>query len=158
MYASEFEWVTSVKPSMGQNYSARQAAEFVGISYITLRRWLARGDFPTSIALSISGGKTIRRFTLEDIGRLRKFKEENYCKGRGRVARLRQDAARQRNVWKASKRFSLSSGLSLERAKAARKARRQAIRQYMAAVRALRKVHIKVGCPKCKVPVERIVV
>jgi hypothetical protein len=144
-----------VKPSPGQNYSAKQAAEFAGISYITLRRWLARRYFATSITVSISGGKTIRRFTQEDLRNLRKFKEENYCKGRGRVAGLRQDAARQRNAWKASKRFSLSYGLSLERAKADRKARRKAIRQYEAAVRALRKVGIKVMCPKCKVAVER---
>jgi transposase len=156
MYASDFKWVTSVKPSPGQNYSAKQAAELVGISYITLRRWLARGDFPTSIAVPVGGGKTIRRFTREDIGKLRKFKEEYYCAGRGRTPSLRQDAARQRNAWKASKRWSRSYGLSVERAKAERKAARKAIRQYETAVRALRKVGITVMCPKCEVAMQRL--
>ena len=159
MYAYDFKWVISVKPSPGQNYSAKQAAELVGISYITLRRWLARGDFPTSIAVPVGGGKTIRRFTREDIGKLRKFKEETYCKGRGRVPRLRQRAAQQRNRWKAAKRVYDSfpeRKAMLRKVKAERKAERQAIRQYDAAVRALRRVGIKVKCPKCKVAVERM--
>ena len=77
--------------------STEAAAAKVGISYITLRRWLAAGDFEPSLIFEM-GERTLYRFTTKDIERLQEYKSAAYCKGRGpvpfleavRVARARR--------------------------------------------------------------------
>jgi len=55
----------------------------VGISWITLRRWLAAGKFRPSQAMPFDG-RTFWRWTDADVERLRKYKVAHYRKGRGR--------------------------------------------------------------------------
>ena len=66
-----------------KTYSTRQAAEAVGISWITLRRWLAAGNIRPSKSLPFDG-RTLWRWTDADMERLRKHKAAHYRKGRGR--------------------------------------------------------------------------
>jgi len=63
--------------------STEQVAKQVGISRVTLERWLAAGKLrrPKSIRY---GRNEFRNWTAADVERVRKFKEENYRKGRGR--------------------------------------------------------------------------
>jgi len=66
-----------------KTYSTRQAAEIVGISWITLRRWLAAREVRPSVAVPYDG-RTLWRWTDADVEKLRKYKQENYRRGRGR--------------------------------------------------------------------------
>ncbi len=84
--------------------STEQAAKHVGISYVTLRRWLASHSFVPSHGFHIGGDKTIWRFGEDDLQRLKKFKDAAYCKGRGRAPRLRERVAEERNAWKTASR------------------------------------------------------
>lgn len=54
-----------------------------GIAWVTLRRWLADGKIRPSQSLPFDG-RTLWRWTPSDVERLRRFKQENYRKGRGR--------------------------------------------------------------------------
>lgn len=133
--------------------STEQAAKLVGISYITLRRWLAAKYFQSSVRLQIGSGKTIWRFTPKDVANLREHKDLYYCKGRGRVPRLRKEVKQERNMWTAKKRFwirNLCGEGAPEKAKLEMRTARQAKKQYEAAVRQLRKLGYTVACPSCK--------
>jgi hypothetical protein len=88
-----------------RTYSTKEAAKKVGISYITLRRWLAAGDFRPSIAVEFGPSKKLWRFTGSDIAVLHEFTDEMYCKGRGRVGLLKKEVSKERNRRKAAKRF-----------------------------------------------------
>jgi predicted site-specific integrase-resolvase len=66
-----------------KTYSTKQVAEAVGISWITLRRWLASGKIRPSKSLPFDG-RTLWRWTDGDLERLRKYKAAHYRKGRGR--------------------------------------------------------------------------
>jgi predicted site-specific integrase-resolvase len=63
--------------------STRYAAKAVGISLMTLQRWIADGDIqpPT---LQIVTGRATRLWDAEDLEKLRQSKEQIYCRGRGR--------------------------------------------------------------------------
>ena len=60
-----------------------------GISESTLERWLADGKIkpPKPIRL---GRREFRLWTAADIGRVRKYKEKNYRKGRGRKPKAKR--------------------------------------------------------------------
>jgi predicted site-specific integrase-resolvase len=63
--------------------STRYAAKAVGISLMTLQRWIADGDIrPPS--LQIVTGRATRLWDADDLEKLRQSKEQNYCRGRGR--------------------------------------------------------------------------
>ena len=68
---------------MKQTYSTAQAAKLIGIDRVTLQRWLISGRVaePKKVA---AGSVQIRVWTDGDVERVRKFKKENYRKGRGR--------------------------------------------------------------------------
>jgi len=66
-----------------KTYSTKQAAQKAGISWITLRRWLAAGKVRPSQAVPYDG-RTLWRWSNADVEKLRKYKQENYRKGRGR--------------------------------------------------------------------------
>lgn len=66
-----------------KTYSTKQAAEAVGISWITLWRWLTAGNIRPSKSLPFNGGR-LWRWTDADVERLRKYKAAHYRKGRGR--------------------------------------------------------------------------
>jgi DNA-binding transcriptional MerR regulator len=64
-------------------YSTAQAARKVGIGRQTLHRWIRDGSVSPPGKRKVAG-VTVRIWTAEDIERLRKYKEGNYRKGRGR--------------------------------------------------------------------------
>ena len=66
-----------------RTYSTREVAKIIGIHWVTLRRWLAAGRIRPSRAIPLNG-TTLWRWTDRDVERVRKFKQENYRKGRGR--------------------------------------------------------------------------
>jgi predicted site-specific integrase-resolvase len=63
--------------------NTQQAASAVGISTMTLQRWLAVGKV-RGPKLRIRDGHAIRPWSKADLNRLRRLKQEIYCKGRGR--------------------------------------------------------------------------
>ena len=70
-------------------YTTRDAAKAVGITRITLQRWIAAGKIRAPRTRLVKGvGK--RLWSGEDISRLRKAKEEIYRKGRGRKPKAKE--------------------------------------------------------------------
>ena len=59
----------------------------IGINRVTLQRWLIDGKVKEPKKFS-NGGVECRIWTTRDVERIRKFKRENYRKGRGRKARI----------------------------------------------------------------------
>jgi len=68
---------------MKRSYSTIQVARTVGIGRMTLLRWLKDGKIPEPRRIS-NGGLDARVWTNRDVERVRKFKQQNYRKGRGR--------------------------------------------------------------------------
>ena len=66
-----------------KTYSTKQAAQLVGIHWVTLHRWLAGGKVKASEIIRMNGA-TFWRWTESDVLKVRKYKQENYRKGRGR--------------------------------------------------------------------------
>jgi excisionase family DNA binding protein len=64
-------------------FSTRYAAKAVGISLMTLQRWIADGDIRPP-KLQIVNGRATRLWDNEDLEELRQSKEKIYCRGRGR--------------------------------------------------------------------------
>lgn len=60
---------------MKKNYSTRQAAAKMGVSFRTLNRWLAQGKVKASIAIPLGGDRTLWRWTKADIAKARMVKE-----------------------------------------------------------------------------------
>lgn len=67
-----------------RTYSTREAAQLIGIHFVTLHHWLSTKKVRPSIAVPIGGGRTLWRWTNGDLKRVRRYKEANYGKGRGR--------------------------------------------------------------------------
>ncbi|MFZ0856803.1 MAG: hypothetical protein WAN10_08115 [Candidatus Acidiferrales bacterium] len=68
---------------MNLTVATRHAAKAVGISLMTLQRWIANKSIQPP-ALQIVNGRATRLWNKEDMERLRQAKQEIYCKGRGR--------------------------------------------------------------------------
>ncbi len=66
-----------------QTYSTAKVARLVGVSKQTLLRWLWGGKVPEP-KHQRNGGQDVRIWTDRDLGKVRKYKEANYRKGRGR--------------------------------------------------------------------------
>jgi len=64
-------------------FSTKEVAEMVGISRITLQRWLLSGKLSEPNRLKV-GGVDVRLWTQPDLERVRQYKAMNYRKGRGR--------------------------------------------------------------------------
>lgn len=56
---------------------------------MTLYRWLDQGKVRPSVVLKLDG-RTLHRWTSKDVEQVRKYKQENYRKGRGRKANGRK--------------------------------------------------------------------
>ena len=69
--------------------STAEVAKKAGIDRATLERWLAAGKIARPKSLRI-GEKSFRDWTDSDVERVRKFKQENYRKGRGRKPKPKQ--------------------------------------------------------------------
>jgi len=65
------------------NHSTAQAARLLKIGRATLHRWMREGKIPRPRTQRI-GGVAVRMWSAEDVERLKKYKQENYRKGRGR--------------------------------------------------------------------------
>jgi excisionase family DNA binding protein len=63
--------------------STKEVARLAGIHWMTLYRWLKQGKVRPSIAIKLKG-RTLHRWTAEDVERVRQYKQKNYRKGRGR--------------------------------------------------------------------------
>jgi DNA-binding transcriptional MerR regulator len=63
--------------------STRYAAEAVGISLMTLQRWIADEDIRPP-RLEIVNGRATRLWDDEDLQRLQQLKDKIYRRGRGR--------------------------------------------------------------------------
>ena len=68
---------------MKRPVTTRYAAKEVGISLMTLQRWIANGDIQAP-RLQIMNGRATRIWEADDLERLRRLKEKIYCRGRGR--------------------------------------------------------------------------
>lgn len=76
----------AIGTSIMKNYSTLQVARMIGIHKVTLQRWLLSGKVPEPRRIS-NGGVDARVWTDRDLERVRKYKQENYRKGRGRKAK-----------------------------------------------------------------------
>lgn len=65
------------------NLSTQDVARKVGINRVTLERWLSNGKVKAPKTVRF-GKNEFRNWTAADVERVRKFKERNYRKGRGR--------------------------------------------------------------------------
>jgi len=68
---------------MAKPCTTRQAASAVGISMMTLHRWIVAAKVKAP-KLRIRNGRAVRLWGKADLDRLHKLKQEIYCKGRGR--------------------------------------------------------------------------
>jgi excisionase family DNA binding protein len=68
---------------MKKPITTRYAATEVGISLMTLQRWIADEDIRAP-KLQIVNGRATRIWEADDLERLLLLKEKIYCRGRGR--------------------------------------------------------------------------
>lgn len=73
---------------MTKYWTAKVAAE-IGVSKLTLTRWLKEGKVKEPRWVK-QGGVELRLWSNRDVERVRKYKEANYRKGRGRKAKLKR--------------------------------------------------------------------
>jgi predicted site-specific integrase-resolvase len=66
-----------------RNYSTAQAARILGIGRQTLHRWIASGAVAPPRLTNVAGVK-VRIWTNRELELARKYKKQNYRKGRGR--------------------------------------------------------------------------
>jgi excisionase family DNA binding protein len=64
-------------------YSTSEAAKKCGVHHITLQRWVSSKKL-TAPRKTRVGGVVVRLWTGADLARIRRYKEKNYRKGRGR--------------------------------------------------------------------------
>jgi predicted site-specific integrase-resolvase len=69
--------------------STNQVAKAVGVHSITLEKWLAQGKIKQPKKLMV-GERIVRLWSEADVGRITKYKQENYRKGRGRKPKPKQ--------------------------------------------------------------------
>ena len=63
--------------------STNEVAKAIGVHTITVEKWIADGKVKGPKRLQV-GGRVVRLWTASDVERLRKHKQKNYRKGRGR--------------------------------------------------------------------------
>jgi DNA-binding transcriptional MerR regulator len=66
-----------------KQFSTPEVAKMADIHTITLERWLSSGKLKSPKRLRV-GGRVVRLWTSQDVERVRKYKLQNYRKGRGR--------------------------------------------------------------------------
>jgi hypothetical protein len=72
-----------------KTYSTVQVARMIGVHKVTLQRWLLGGKTAEPRRIT-NGGMDLRLWTDRDIERVRKYKQENYRKGRGRKPKFKR--------------------------------------------------------------------
>lgn len=73
------------------NLSTLDVARIVGIGRSTLERWIAQGKFPAPKMIRF-GRDEFRNWTPKDVERVRKYKQNNFRKGRGRKPKTKRSA------------------------------------------------------------------
>jgi predicted site-specific integrase-resolvase len=68
--------------------STEEIASVIDIHRVTLEKWLRNGKVKQPKRLHV-GGRVVRLWSMKDVKRLRKYKRENYRKGRGRKPKPR---------------------------------------------------------------------
>jgi hypothetical protein len=68
---------------MAKLCNTQHAAKAAGIAVMTLHRWMVAKKLRAP-KLLIRNGRAVRLWGTADLERLRKLKQEIYCKGRGR--------------------------------------------------------------------------
>lgn len=68
---------------MASTCNTQQAAAAVGVSLMTLHRWIVAKRLGAP-KLRIRNGRAVRLWSKADLQRLRALKQQIYCKGRGR--------------------------------------------------------------------------
>ena len=63
--------------------STEEVAQKVGVNRVTLERWLSSGKVKPPKTIRF-GRNEFRDWTANDVERVRKYKQQNYRKGRGR--------------------------------------------------------------------------
>ena len=66
-----------------KTYSTPEAAKKCGVHHITLQRWVLKRKVNAPPKTRV-GGVVVRLWTDSDVERVRKYKEQNYRRGRGR--------------------------------------------------------------------------
>ena len=72
-----------------KTYSTKQVADMVSVHRVTLQLWLLAGKIKEPRRIK-NGGVDARIWTDRDVERVRKYKEKNYRKGRGRKPKAKQ--------------------------------------------------------------------
>jgi hypothetical protein len=71
-----------------RTYSTGRVAKEIGVHKITLIRWLLDGKVQEPRRIN-QAGQELRIWTHRDVERVRRYKQENYRKGRGRKPKPR---------------------------------------------------------------------
>ena len=71
-----------------KEYSTAQVARMIGVHKVTLKRWLLEGKMKEPRKVRV-GNVDARIWIDRDVERVRKYKQENYRKGRGRKAKAK---------------------------------------------------------------------
>lgn len=66
-----------------KKFSTKEIAKKVGISRVTLQRWLLSGKLSEPERMKVAG-VDVRIWAESDLERVRRYKETHYRKGRGR--------------------------------------------------------------------------
>lgn len=85
--------------SVMKTYSTQQAARKAGIHVVTLRRWLAAGEFRPSVAVPMAG-RTLWRWTSADVEKLKRYREQFGGRWPKEGSRARLRRARQKRLRK----------------------------------------------------------
>jgi DNA-binding transcriptional MerR regulator len=70
-------------------YSTPEAARKCGVHHITLQRWISQQKISAPRKTRV-GGVVVRLWNEADLERVRRYKKESYCKGRGRKAKVKK--------------------------------------------------------------------
>jgi excisionase family DNA binding protein len=62
-----------------ETFSTSEVAKQVGISSVTLDRWIGNGEVPAPMTIFV-GRKLVRRWTVQDVERVLTFKLQSYGK------------------------------------------------------------------------------
>ena len=77
-YGQRFENATMCCMSEQKTYSTLEAAKKAGIHRATLIRWLQEGHVKSSTEVPLAGGNVLRRFTDEDIEKIKLYRNAHY--------------------------------------------------------------------------------
>jgi hypothetical protein len=81
LYIQYYIWY--IYHTMAKPCNTAEAANAAGVAVMTLHRWMVAKKLKAP-TLRIRNGRAVRLWGKADLDRLRKLKQEIYCRGRGR--------------------------------------------------------------------------